>query len=287
VGSTVCPGYVFFDDIEFNGGPHQVNFLKADCGYSVQMVSGWAFGAASGDGFVFNKHTAPATAGSNVVLISNSELLGQPTGRGMFVNWNNFTMTGSFLAGSAGNVFEVGDNAFVTTLSGGTIGGGGLSTGYCVASQAGTPTRSLFITGTVVTSGCTLGNFNDPGAAMILDLPAGYPPLKPMTGISGCGAGCTVTIFNGNQDSGSLLITTGTGPAAAGQFTMNFTVPLTPYPLCLLTPRAGALGVWDSRASVFNNPTMGGATTTVIWANNAANLAASTGYFIDFKCSAL
>jgi hypothetical protein len=136
---------------------------------------------------VFNKHTAPATAGSNVVLISNSELLGQPTGRGMFVNWNNFTMTGSFLAGSAGNVFEVGDNAFVTTLSGGTIGGGGLSTGYCVASQAGTPTRSLFITGTVVTSGCTLGNFNDPGAAMILDLPAGYPPLKPMTAISGCG----------------------------------------------------------------------------------------------------
>jgi hypothetical protein len=287
VGSTVCPGYVFADTIEFNGGPNTENFIKADCGYSVQIVNGWSYGATSGDGFAFNKHTAPSTTGSNQLHIDNSSLLGNMVGgRCMFLDWNHISISNTMISGCTGNVLESGANTQRTIVSGGLIGGP--SSGYCVASTAAGPLRSLFLSGTMVFGGCTLGNFNDPGQAIVLTGVIGGPPLGAMTAIGGCGSGCTVAIYTGNQAIGSIKMTSGTAPASSGQFTMNFTVPLTPAPLCIAMPRVGGSGVWNSLAAIQMEPTGSTGLSSILhWWNNSVALTAGQDYYIDFRCAGL
>ncbi len=289
VSSTACPGYVFFDDVEFNGGSHTANFIKADCGYSVQMVNGWSFGATTGDGFAFNLHTSPATVGSNILMINNSELLGNVVGgRCMFLNWNNSQISNTIFSGCQGDVFQVGPGAQRTIVNGGIITNDPNAANHCVSSTSDAALRSLFLNGTLVAGGCTAGLYNDPAEAIVLSGVIGGPPLLPMTGISGCGSGCTVAITNGNQAVGSILLNAGTAPAADGVFTMNFSVHLTPYPLCFVTPRRGGGGTWNNLAttSLLSGPS-NGASIDVAWHNNGVPLSAGNGYFLDFRCSGL
>jgi hypothetical protein len=219
-------------------------------------------------------------------MITNSELLGATVGgRCMFLNWNHTSISNTMISGCSGNALENGSNAQRTIVSGGLIGD---SSSYCVASTAAGPVRSLFLSGTVVYGGCTLGNFNDPGSAMVLTGVIGGPPLGAMTSIGGCGTGCTVAIYSGNQSVGTIKMTSGTAPAASGQFTMNFTVPLTPQALCIMMPRVGGSGAWNSLAAVQLEPLGSTGNSSVLhWWNNSVALTPSSDYYIDFRCTGL
>ncbi len=285
VGSTVCPGYVFMNDVEFNGGTHTVSFVDATCGYSVQMSNIWSFGATSGDGYTFKLHTAPSTVGSNVLLITNSFLAGSNMGgKGMFLSWNNVSISNTEIAGSVGDVLQVGANALDTVITGGSIAAS--TSGYCVSSTSDATTRTLLLTGTQVNGGCSLGNFHDLAEAVLLTGSFGNPAPSAFGTITGCGTGCTVVASAGNQSNGTILMTTGTTATASGHFLMNFPLHLTPAPLCFVTPRAGGAGVWNPLATVIIQP-ISTAQTEIFWNNNSVALTDSVGYFLDFRCSAM
>lgn len=286
VGSTVCPGYVLANDVEFNGGSHTANFIRADCGFSVQLVNPWSYGATSGDGFAFNMHAPPSAVGSNILMITNGQLLGaQIAGRCVFLNWNNVMISNTLISGCNGDALQVGAGALRTNLSGGIIIGN--SDDYCVSSTIDASVRSLFLNGTLVSGGCSLGLYHDPAEAIVLHDTASDPLLGTITSISGCGTGCTVAGSVGNQAHGSILMTAGTTPSSSGSFTMNFTLHLTPFPLCIVTPRAGGSGHWDSHSSIIMQPGGTGDSTVVNWFNNNVNLTNTDAYFLDYVCQGL
>lgn len=285
LGAGTCPGYIFANDVEFNGGTSAVNFFRADCGFSIQLVNGWSYGATSGDGFMFN-HSATAP-GTNNLQISNSQLFGTSATRLMFVDWNQVMISNTLLGGSAGDAFKTGSNGQRISMIGGQISDA--SAGYCVATTAGQDPRSVRLTGVSIPGGCVAGIYNDAGSALsLMAISAGQPEMGAINNITGCGAGCTVAMYNGNQLNGTMLMTAGPGASATGNFRINFTVPLTPYAVCSFMPRQGSTGTWNGLSTARTGALVSGdVQIQVDWDNNAAALIDTAAYFIDFTCNGL
>jgi hypothetical protein len=135
---------------------------------------------------------------------------------------------------------------------------------------------------------------NSSSPATVVEANAFPPPsFGSLSGISGCGSTCTVAAYSANQLGGSILLTPGgTGIAATGSFTLNFSggsstqnmpEPLYPQALCWFMLQQGGTGSWVSNATAaVTTP----ATTSlgVTWSNGSTVLTSGSGYFIDYRC---
>ena len=143
---------------------------------------------------------------------------------------------------------------------------------------------------------CTKNKVNNAtSAGTIYEINPNPPPsFGSISNITGCGSTCTVTSFNGNQLGGNIVMTPGgTGIAATGSFTMNFSggsattnLPESLYPqaLCWFMLHQGGTGTWASSATAAIS-TPAATSAGVTWNNGATVPTAGSTYFIDYRCS--
>jgi hypothetical protein len=261
--------HCYFAGISGGGSPHVI---------TATLVN-YAQGGGGGGGFYLDNAVVFGSNGSCVLLGVTDVHLDHNSFTGCNLSGNPLGTNDAnveFQSGSNNNAIS--SNNFCTAIGAGFNGANTVGLLFDAGSYRMNLSNNTYF-------GCAQNQLNNaglPNNGTIYEVnPNPNPPFGTISGVTGCGSGCTVAGVNGNELGGIISIVAGAGSGSGGSFTLSLPQPLYPQANCAFFPQNGASG-WQFGASAFTAPTA--SSVIVNWSNNGINLVPLGTYLMDFSC---